>query len=259
MSSPKSHLELAYAPHTLNYVMYLHTSFRRSGPIRGVMPNLFNKDGEFDLSQDPWGRLQLELKKDIHELKNRAFGTNLDDNDLKRFYEQEGITDPWSLKGFFTKGKGIGYPYMNVGIYNDQQGYLMDTLCGTDGNESICFIKATAQVGFVEEYLAEHNKAKPKIVRIIISSQVPKDTIAIYPYRKNNFKYIPSYYRDEKGISRLPAIIDFPDKYVKFTPHKNDKLHIPTCDEIHQAAEKLCGKGNTSVEKFGNDNSKMSN
>jgi hypothetical protein len=257
--STKSHLELQYAPHSRNYTMYLDTSSRLSGAIRGVMPNLFNKDDEFDLSQDPWGRLQLELKNDIQKLKNCAFGKNLDDNDLQRFYELEGITDPWSLKGFFTKGKGLGYPYLAKAIYEDQDAYLMDTICGIAGHEMVCLIKATKKVGFVEQYLAEHNKAKPKIVRIIISSQVPKDTIAIYPYRKNEFKYIPSYYRNDKGVTRLPAIIDFPSKYVKFTPQKSDNPHVPTREDMEQAAEKLCGKGKTSVEKYGNDNSETSN
>ena len=117
----------------------------------------------------------------------------------------------------------------------------MDNICGTEGNEMICFIQATGQVAFVERYLATQNKSKPKIVRIIISSQVPKDTIAVHPYRKNDFKYIPSYYRGDEGIIRLPAIIDFPEKYRKLEPVVPD-AHIPTAEELKKAAEDLTGE-----------------
>jgi len=222
--------------------MYLNTSFRLSGPIRGCMVNLFTKDGRFNLDQDPWGRNILELKELQHEFIKRVRDTNLEDNDLKRFYYQEHIKDPWELKGFFTKGKGLGYPFLKHAIYNDQQGYLMDTMFGTDGNEMICFIKALGELTFVEKYLAEHNKAKPKIVRIVISSQVPKDIIAVYPYRKNEFKYIPSYYKENNAITRLPAVIDFPDKYIKLVPRTSSPELMPTQDDVLKAAQKLCGK-----------------
>ena len=122
----------------------------------------------------------------------------------------------------------------------------MDNICGTEGNEMICFIQAVGQVGFVEKYLAAQNPSKPKIVRIVISSQVKKDTIAVYPYRHNDFKYIPSYYRNDKGITRLPAIIDFTDKYRKFEPVR-PHAHIPTPEELKKTAEDLTGeKANVS-------------
>jgi len=246
----KTQLELALSPHAHNYTMYLHTSSRMSGPIRGIAPAMFDKDGEFDLTQHEWGRDMLKLKDDIHEFNKQVFRVNLDDNDLTRFYEQEGIKDPWGLKGFFTKGKGLGWSFLAKGIYEDQQGYIMDTMYGCDGNEMICFIQATKQVEFVEEYLSQHSKSKPKIVRIVISAQVPKGIIAIYPHRKNNFKYIPSYYREEKGVVRLPAIIDFPEKYIELIPIMS-RLDFPrTKEQMQEIADKAYGKGKATVEKF---------
>ena len=239
----KTSLEFAYSPHACNYVMYLNTDFRLSGPVRLCCPQVFNKDGEFDLNASEWGKQQQQLKEDLHKI---VTGKNLDDNELKRKFEILGITDPWSLKGFFAKGKGLGYPYLYSGLYKDHNGFLMDNICGTEGNEMICFIQAVGQVGFVEKYLAAQNPSKPKIVRIVISSQVKKDTIAVYPYRHNDFKYIPSYYRNDKGITRLPAIIDFTDKYRKFEPVIPD-AHIPTPDELKKSAEDLTGeKANVS-------------
>jgi len=242
-SKGKTNFELAYTPHTRNYVMYLNTHHRMSGPVRMCCPQVFNAHGEFDLNASDWGKQQLELKEVIHKL---ATGENLDDNDLKRKCELLGITDPWSLKGYFAKGKGLGYSFLAKGIYQDHNGFLMDNICGTEGNEMVCFVKATGQVAFVEQYLATQNKSKPKIVRIIISSQVPKDTIAVHPYRKNDFKYIPSYYKGDEGIIRLPAIIDFTHKYRKLEPLVPD-AHIPTKDELKKAAEDLTGeKANVS-------------
>jgi len=237
-SKGKTNFELAYTPHTRNYVMYLNTHHRMSGPVRLCCPQVFNKDGEFDLNASEWGKQQLELKENLQKL---VLGKNLDDNDLKRKCENLGIIDPWCLKGFFAKGKGLGYPYLSRAIYKDHNGYLMDNICGTEGREMICFIQATGQVAFVEQYLATQNKSKPKIVRIVISSQVPKDTIAVHPYRKNDFKYIPSYYRGDEGIIRLPAIIDFPDNYRKLEPIVPD-AHIPTVEELKKAAEDLTGE-----------------
>ena len=124
----------------------------------------------------------------------------------------------------------------------------MDNICGTEGNEMVCFVKAAGQVAFVEQYLATQNKSKPKIVRIVISSQVSKDTIAVHPYRKNEFKYIPSYYREDKGVHRLPAIIDFPKNYRKLQPVVPD-AHIPTMEELKKAAEDLTGS-KASVSKM---------
>lgn len=246
----KTSLELAFTPHTRNYVMYLHTSFRMSGPVRMCCPQVFNKDGEFDLNASEWGKQQLELKNKLQEI---IIGKNLDDNDLKRNCEILGITDPWCLQGFFAKGKGLGYPYLYRGIYEDHNGFLMDNICGNEGNEMICFIKAAGQVGFVEQYLAQHNKSCPKIVRIVISSQIPKDTISVAPYRKNDFKYIPSYYKNNKGVIRLPAIIDFTDKYVKLEPIVPD-AHIPTFDDLKKTAEDLTGN-EAKVTSLQNDNS----
>jgi len=236
-SKGKTNFELAYTSYTRNYVMYLHTDHRMSGPVRMCCPHVFNKDGEFDLNASEWGKQQQQLKEDLHKIVTRK---NLDDNDLKRKFENLGITDPWSLKGFFAKGKGLGYPFLKQAIHDDHNGFIMDNICGTEGNEMICFIQATGQVEFVEQYLATQNKSKPKIVRIVISSQVPKDTIAVHPYRKNDFKYIPSYYREDKGVTRLPAIIDFTDNYRKLEPHAPDS-HIPTMDELKKAAEDLTG------------------
>ncbi len=241
--SSKTNFELAYAPHTRNYVMYLHTDFRMSGPVRMCCPQVFNKNGDFDLNASEWGKQQQQLKENLHKL---VTGKNLDDNDLKKKFEQLGITDPWSFKGFFAKGVGLGYPYLASGLLEDHNGLLMDNICGTEGNEMVCFIKAAGQVAFVEQYLETQNKSKPKIVRIIISSQVSKDTIAVHPYRKNDFKYIPSYYRGDKGYIRLPAIIDFPEKYRKLEPVVPD-AHIPTMEELKKAAEDLTGgKANVS-------------
>lgn len=234
----KTSLEFAYSPHARNYVMYLNTHYRMSGPVRLCCPQVFNKDGEFDLNASEWGKQQQQLKEDLHKI---VTGKNLDDNELKRNFETLGITDPWSLKGFFAKGKGLGYPYLSAGLYKDHNGFLMDNICGTEGNEMICFIQAAGQVGFVEKYLAAQNPSKPKIVRIVISSQIPKDTIGVYPYRRNDFKYIPSYYRNDKGITRLPAIIDFTEKYRKFEPVMPD-AHMPTSDELKKAAEDLTGE-----------------
>jgi len=236
--SSKTNLELAYAPHTRNYVMYLNTNHRLSGPIRMCCPQVFNKEGEFDLNASDWGKQQQELKEMLHKL---VTGENLDDNDLKKKFLQLGIEDPWDLHGFFAKGKGLGYPFLYKGIYEDHNGFLMDNICGSEGNEMVCFIKAVRQVAFVEKYLASQNRSKPKIVRIIISSQVSKDTIAVYPYRKNDFKYIPSYYKGDEGITRLPAIIDFPDKYRKLEPLKPD-VHVPTMEDLRKAAEDLTGE-----------------
>ena len=242
-SKGKTNFELAYTPHTRNYVMYLNTHHRMSGPVRMCCPQVFNAHGEFDLNASDWGKQQLELKEVIHKL---ATGENLDDNNLKRKCELLGITDPWSLKGYFAKGKGLGYPFLAKGIYQDHNGFLMDNICGTEGNEMVCFVQATGQVAFVEQYLATQNKSKPKIVRIIISSQVSKDTIAVHPYRKNDFKYIPSYYKGDEGIIRLPAIIDFANKYRKLEPLAPD-AHIPTAEELKKAAEDLTGeKANVS-------------
>ena len=117
----------------------------------------------------------------------------------------------------------------------------MDNICGTEGNEMICFIQATGQVGFIEKYLAAQNPSKPKIVRIVISSQISKDTIGVYPYRRNDFKYIPSYYRNDEGIIRLPAIIDFSNKYRKLEPVMPN-AHIPTPEELKKTAEDLTGE-----------------
>lgn len=236
--SSKTNFELAYAPHTRNYVMYLHTDYRMSGPVRLCCPQVFNKNGEFDLNASEWGKQQLELKEKLHKL---VTGKNLDDNDLKRKWKALDITDPWSFKGFFAKGVGLGYPYLAHGLLQDHNGLLMDNICGTEGNEMVCFIKAAGEVSFVEKYLATQNKSKPKIVRIVISSQVSKDTIAVHPYRKNDYKYIPSYYRQDKGVTRLPAVIDFPDKYRKLEPVIPNP-HIPTMDELKKAAEDLTGE-----------------
>ena len=235
----KTQLELAYAPHTRNYVMYLHTHHRMSGPVRMCCPQVFNKDGEFDLNASDWGKRQQKFKELMVE-HVVTVGQNLEDNSLERSLEILGITDPWGLHGFFAKGKGLGYPFLKRAIHDDHNGFIMDNISGTEGNEMICFIQATGQVEFVEQYLATQNKSKPKIVRIVISSQVPKDTIAVHPYRKNDFKYIPSYYREDKGVTRLPAIIDFPDNYRKLEPHAPDS-HIPTMDELKKAAEDLTG------------------
>ena len=236
--SSKTSLEFAYAPHARNYVMYLNTHYRMSGPVRLCCPQVFNKDGEFDLNASEWGKEQLQLKEEIHKI---VTGKNLDDNELKKKFEILDISDPWSLKGFFAKGKGLGYPFLCRAIYNDHNGFLMDNICGTEGNEMICFIQATGQVAFIEKYLEAQNPSKPKIVRIVISSQVPKDTIAVYPYRRNDFKYIPSYYRNDKGVTRLPAIIDFTDKYKKFEPYRKN-AHIPTMDDLKKSAENLTGE-----------------
>ena len=236
--SSKTNFELAYAPHTRNYVMYLHTDHRMSGPVRLCCPQVFNKDGEFDLNASEWGKQQLELKEKLHKL---VTGKNLDDNDLKRKWKTLGITDPWSFKGFFAKGLGLGYRFLARGLLEDHNGLLMDNICGTEGNEMVCFVKAASQVAFVEEYLATQNKSKPKIVRIVISSQVSKDTIAVHPYRKNDFQYIPSYYKQDKGVTRLPAVIDFPDKYKKLQP-VIPNAHIPTMEELKKAAEDLTGE-----------------
>jgi len=216
-----------------------------SGPVRMCCPQVFNKDGEFDLNASEWGKQQQQLKENLHKL---ATGKNLDDNDLKRKCEVLGITDPWSLKGFFAKGVGLGYPYLERGLLQDHNGLLMDNICGTEGNEMICFVKAAGQVAFVEQYLATQNKSKPKIVRIVISSQVSKDTIAVHPYRKNDFKYIPSYYRGDKGIIRLPAIIDFPENYRKLQPVVPD-AHIPTMKKLKKAVKDLTG-GKANVSKI---------
>jgi hypothetical protein len=233
----KTNLELAYAPHTRNYVMYLHTDHRLSGPVRMCCPQVFNKDGEFDLNASEWGKRQQQLKEDLHKI---VTGENLDDNQLKKKFEILDITDPWSFKGFFAKGLGLGYPYLAHALLEDHNGLLMDNICGTEGNEMVCFVKAAGQVAFVEQYLSTQNKSKPKIVRIVISSQVPKDTISVHPYRKNDFKYIPSYYREDKGIARLPAIIDFPENYRELEPVIPD-AHIPTLEELLKAAEDLTG------------------
>ena len=128
----------------------------------------------------------------------------------------------------------------------------MDNICGTEGNEMVCFVKAYAQVAFVEKYLATQNKSKPKIVRIVISSQVSKDTIAVHPYRKNDFKYIPSYYKEDKGVQRLPAIIDFPENYRKLQPVIPD-AHIPTMEELKKAAEDLTGEKAKVSKMSGSD------
>ena len=48
----------------------------------------------------------------------------------------------------------------------------MDNICGTEGNEMVCFVKAVGQVAFVEQYLETQNKSKPKIVRIIIFDHI---------------------------------------------------------------------------------------
>ena len=236
----KTNLELAYSPHARNYVMYLHTYFRMSGPVRMCCPQVFNKDGEFDLNASEWGKRHLALKNDLRALAEKVIGKNLDDNELNKKYDLLNIKDPWKLHGFFAKGKGLGYPYLYRAIYEDHNGFLMDNISGTEGNEMICFIKATGQVGFVEQYLAQHNKSCPKIVRIVISSQVPQDTISVVPYRKKDFKYIPSYYRNDKGVTRLPAIIDFTEKYVELEPVVPD-AHIPTFDDLKKAAEDLTG------------------
>ena len=237
-SKGKTNFELAYTPHTRNYVMYLHTDHRMSGPVRMCCPQVFNADGEFDLNASEWGKQQQQLKEDLHKI---VTGKNLDDNDLKRKFENLGITDPWSFKGFFAKGVGLGWPYLARALLQDHNGLLMDNISGTEGREMVCFVKAAGQVEFVERYLATQNKSKPKIVRIVISSQVSKDTIAVHPYRKNDFKYIPSYYRGDEGIIRLPAIIDFTDKYRKLEPIVPD-AHIPTVDELKKAAEDLTGE-----------------
>ena len=50
--SSKTSLEFAYAPHARNYVMYLNTHYRMSGPVRLCCPQVFNKDGEFDLNAE---------------------------------------------------------------------------------------------------------------------------------------------------------------------------------------------------------------
>lgn len=50
----------------------------------------------------------------------------------------------------------------------------------------------------------------------------------------------PSYYREDKGVTRLPAIIDFTDNYRKLETHAPDS-HIPTMDELKKAAEDLTG------------------
>ena len=116
----------------------------------------------------------------------------------------------------------------------------------------VCFVKAAGQVAFVEKYLATQNKSKPKIVRIVISSQVSKDTIAVHPYRKNDFKYIPSYYWQDEGVHRLPAIIDFPDKYRKLQPVAPN-AHVPTMEELKKAAEDLTGEKAKVSEMNGPD------
>ena len=53
--SSKTNFELAYAPHTRNYVMYLHTDHRMSGPVRMCCPQVFNKDSEFEFIEGEWG------------------------------------------------------------------------------------------------------------------------------------------------------------------------------------------------------------
>ncbi len=247
--SSKTNFELAYAPHTRNYVMYLHTHHRMSGPVRMCCPQVFNKNGEFDLNASEWGKQQQQLKENLHKL---VTGKNLDDNDLKRKCKVLGISDPWSFKGFFAKGIGLGYTYLATGLLQDHNGLLMDNICGTEGNEMVCFVKAYAQVAFVEKYLATQNKSKPKIVRIVISSQVSKDTIAVHPYRKNDFKYIPSYYKEDKGVQRLPAIIDFPENYRKLQPVIPD-AHIPTMEELKKAAEDLTGEKAKVSKMSGSD------
>lgn len=242
MSKKQTSLDLAYSPHALNYVMYLHTDFRLSGPVRMCCPQVFNKDDQFDLNASEWGKAHLELKDNI---KNIVNAHNLDDNDLERQLELLNITDPWSLRGFFAKGKGLGYIHLAKAICNDHNGYLMDNITGTEGNEMICFIKAINEVAFVEEYLSHHNKSKPKIVRIVISSQVPKNTISVHPYRSNDFKYIPSYYRGDKGVIRLPAIIDFSEKKRDIRVYRDpSNVKIPTREEILKTAQDIIGKDN---------------
>ena len=85
----------------------------------------------------------------------------------------------------------------------------------------------------------------PKIVRIVISSQVPKNTISVHPYRSNDFKYIPSYYRGDKGVIRLPAIIDFSEKKRDIRVYRDpSNVKIPTREEILKTAQDIIGKDN---------------